>query len=197
MRRFESHEETPWLGGETLVHPSLSESPPPIAKRLITGGMLLLAGVGLSRLVEIGDMKRELGPQQDQIGDVETRAPSERRRIMQQRREEDRYTGHGTSDGVGALTILAAFGLGLVAGAVATLLTTPESGASVRRRMQRGMDTVKREFDETVGEAKQDWSAVSDEIVDSVKRTASRVKQAAEVTKEALATSDAPARRSS
>jgi hypothetical protein len=53
------------------------------------------------------------------------------------------------------------------------------------------METARKEFDETVGEVKQDWSAVGDEICDSVKRTASRVKQAAEITKDALTDGDA------
>ena len=106
---------------------------------------------------------------------------------MGRRRDEDRPAGSGTVDELGVVTILAAFGLGLMAGAVATLLTTPESGATVRNRVKRGVDTARKEFDETMGEVKEDWSAVGDEIYDSVKRTASRVKQAAEVTKDALA----------
>jgi len=73
-----------------------------------------------------------------------------------------------------------------MAGALTTLLTTPESGTSVRGRLRRGVDAARKEFDGTVGEVKQDWSAVGDEIYGSVKRTASRVKQAAEVTKEAM-----------
>lgn len=105
---------------------------------------------------------------------------------MGQQREMDRSAQGGAGDESGAGIVLAAFGLGLLTGVVAALLTTPESGPSVRNRLKRGMDTAKKEFDETVGEAKQDWSAVGDGIYDSVKRTASRVKQAADVTKEAM-----------
>ena len=111
---------------------------------------------------------------------------------MEQRREENRRVGSGVDDGVGVVTLLASFGLGLMVGVAATLLTTPESGVSVRNRIKRGMDTARKEFDETVAEAKQDWSAVGDDISDSLKRTASRVKQAAEVTKEALTSCDGP-----
>lgn len=87
-------------------------------------------------------------------------------------------------------TVLAAFGLGVVAGAVATLLTTPESGASVRYRLKRGVETAKRELGEVVGEAKEDWNSVGSDVRNAVKRTASRVKEAAEITKESLKKND-------
>jgi gas vesicle protein len=114
---------------------------------------------------------------------------------MEQERTNDRLGRDGGVDAVGVGTILAAFGIGLLAGAVATLLTTPESGASVRNRLKRGMETAKNELDEVVGEAKEDWDTVGSEVREAVKRTASRVKEAAEVTKEALASGDATVRR--
>lgn len=96
---------------------------------------------------------------------------------------------------MGVGTMLAAFGFGLLVGAVATLLTTPESGVSVRNRLKKGMETAKNELDEVVGGAKEDWSTVGGDVREAVKRTASRVKEAAEITKEALASGDATVRR--
>ncbi|NJN69232.1 MAG: YtxH domain-containing protein [Nitrospira sp.] len=98
-------------------------------------------------------------------------------------------------DAIGMGAILAAFGLGLLAGTVATLLTTPESGSSVRNRLRRGVETAKKEMDEVVGEATQDWATVSGDVSDAVKRTASRVKKATEVTKGAMTSGDEPVRR--
>lgn len=186
MRGEPDREEAQWLGGEAQVYPRMGERKPASLKHVLSGGMLLLAGMGIGRLAGIGSETRDHGRQQDHRHDVETHGPSERSGTMEQQREMDRSGGGGAVDGLGVVTILAAFGLGLMAGAVTALLTTPESGTSVRNRLKRGMDTARKEFDETVGEAKQDWSAVGDEICDSVKRTASRVKQAAEVTRDAL-----------
>jgi len=90
---------------------------------------------------------------------------------------------------------LVAFGLGLLAGAAVTLLTTPESGTSIRNRLKRGKETAEKELDEVVREAKEEWTEVSGDVCDAVKRTASRVKRAAELTREALASSDASIRR--
>ena len=98
-------------------------------------------------------------------------------------------------DAIGMGTILAAFGLGLLAGTVATLLTTPESGSAVRNRLRRGVETAKKEIDDVVEEAKQDWTTVGGDLSDAVKRTASRVKKAAEVTKGALASGHDPVQR--
>jgi len=109
---------------------------------------------------------------------------------MEQERMNDRSGRDGGVDAMGVGTILAAFGFGLVAGAVVTLLTTPESGTSVRNRLKRGIDTAKNELDEVVGGVKKDWETVGGDVGDAVKRTASRVKQAAEVTKEALVKND-------
>lgn len=198
MYRVESEEEVQWLGGEAHVQPYMGGPKPASLKGLVSGGMLLLAGMGIGRLMAVGGLKPEHGPQRGQrgqMGDVGARMPNERSGIMGQRQAEERYAEDRGVDGVGVVTILAAFGIGLVAGAVTTLLTTPESGTSVRNRLQRGIDTARKEFDEVVGEAKKDWTTVGDEISDSVKRTASRVKQAAEVTKDALTTNDASDRR--
>ena len=190
MRRFANQEATPWLGAEAQVYPSLGQRRLVPLRGLVSGGMLLCAGFGIGRLGARAGLKREHGQEGDQLVDIKPVTPDERRRIMEQRRKEDRLAGSGMDDGMGVVTVLAAFGLGLVAGVAATLLTTPESGPSVRNRIKRGMDTARKEFDEAVEEAKQDWSVVGDGISDSVKRTASRVKQAAEAAKEAMATND-------
>ena len=191
-------EETQWLGGEAQVYPGLGSPKPTLLKRLLSGVMLLVAGVGIGRLAMTdgksqGDMRQE-----ENAAQRERHTPTERSEAMERRRDEDEGARRGSVDELGVVTIVAAFGLGLVAGAVTALLTTPESGASVRNRVKRGVDTAKREFDETVDEVKEEWSTVGDEIYDSVKRTASRVKHAAEVTKEALSDGDgngAPVRR--
>ncbi len=113
---------------------------------------------------------------------------------MEEERMNERRARDGEIEAMGVGTILAAFGLGLLAGAAFTLLTTPESGASVRNRLKRGMDTAREELDEIVGESKEDWNAVSEDVRKAVKRTATRVKQAAEVTKEALAKNESSVR---
>jgi gas vesicle protein len=192
MRHIENREDARWLGGEAHVHPIMGGPKPAPLARWLSGGVLVLAGIGLDRLAAFESLRPGDATPRNQIGDSGSHQPSERSGNMEQRREEDRRVGSGMDDGTGVVTVLAAFGLGLVAGVAATLLTTPESGASVRNRIKRGMDTARKEFDETVEEAKLDWSAVGDEICDSVKRTASRVKQAAEVTKGALTSCDEP-----
>ncbi len=99
-----------------------------------------------------------------------------------------------TADGeaVGALAVLAAFGVGLVAGAAAALLTTPESGSAVRRRLQRGADAARREFDGVLHDTRASWDGLRAEARDAVKRTTSRIKEAAEVTKAAVLNEGAP-----
>jgi gas vesicle protein len=88
---------------------------------------------------------------------------------------------------MGPASVLTAFGLGLLAGAVVTLLTTPESGTSVRTRLKRGAEAAKRELGGIAGETRESWDRVRDDTEEAVKRTATRIKEAARVTKEALA----------
>jgi len=106
---------------------------------------------------------------------------------MEQTRADERRAGGDNADAMGVGTILAIFGLGALAGAVMTLLTTPESGESVRRRVRRGAETAHEEFDGIVGEAKESWGRVRNDAQDAVKRTATKIKEAAIDTKEALA----------
>jgi gas vesicle protein len=105
---------------------------------------------------------------------------------MEQVREDERRRRNDNADAMGAGTVLAAFGLGLLAGAVVTLLTTPESGESVRRRVRRGAETAQGELDGIVEEAKESWGRVRDDAQDAVKRTATKIKEAAKGTKDAL-----------
>ncbi len=198
MYRIDDQNGRQWLGGEAHVrsyHGGTSRVP---LRRWLSESLLLLAGIGLGSLGTAGVMKREEGKRVGPIGDTVADLLKERSSTMQQERTYDRYDRLGSDRGVDALgvgTILAAFGFGLLAGAVATLLTTPESGAAVRNRLKRGMDTAKNELDEVMGGAKEDWNTVGHDVREAVKRTASRVRDAAEVTKEALASGDATARR--
>lgn len=80
----------------------------------------------------------------------------------------------------------------VLAGAVVTLLTTPESGLSVRNRLKRGAETAKRELDGIVGETKESWGRVCNETGEAVTRTAIKIKEAAKVTKEAVTEGGTP-----
>lgn len=107
-------------------------------------------------------------------------------------RDDERRSNEDEGDDMGVATIFAALGLGLLAGAVAMLLTTPESGEAVRTRLKRGMDRARRELDEIVEESKESWNVVRDDTREAVKRTATRIKEAAKVTKEALVEGEQP-----
>jgi gas vesicle protein len=105
---------------------------------------------------------------------------------MEQDQEDGRHRQHEGESALGVGVILAAFGLGALAGAAAVVLTTPESGSSVRQRLKRGAEAAKQELGETVEEAGQSWQAVSHGAREAVKKTTTRIKEAAHVTKEAL-----------
>lgn len=111
---------------------------------------------------------------------------------MEQDREDDRRGQYDGRGGLGVGAVLAAFGLGALAGAVAVVLTTPESGSSVRQRLKRGVEAARHELDGTVGEAGESWKAVGNDARRAIKTTTTRIKEAAQVTKEALM-KDAPA----
>lgn len=114
---------------------------------------------------------------------------------MEQAGEGTKRERDDDAGAVGAGTILAAFGLGLVAGATVMLLTTPESGSSVRRRVKRGVDAARHELGEMVEETKESWSQIRDDAREAVKRTAAKMKEAAQVTKDALAEDPSSVRR--
>jgi gas vesicle protein len=149
--------------------------------------MTLLAGVVLGSVGTVGAMRADGGKRYRQVNERVVRASSERSETMGQLPVEERRVCDHEVGGMGAGAILAAFGFGLLAGAVATLLTTPEPGASIRRRVKRGVETAKHEFDEVVGETKESWNRVRDDAQDAAKRTATKIKEAAKVTKDAMA----------
>ena len=49
------------------------------------------------------------------------------------------------------------------------------------------METARHELDEIVGETTESWVRVRDDAQDAVKRTATKIKEAAKVTKDAVA----------
>jgi len=193
MGRMDGWEERQWLGGEAHVSPYNGSSRTfALRWRLASDIISLLAGAAavgaaLGSLGTVGVMKAGQGQQRMQIGKLYTRTASERSDTMEQGRANERRGWEDEAGSVGAGTILAAFGLGLLAGALATLLTTPEPGESVRRRVRRGVETARHELDGIVEEAKESWSRVRDDAQDAVKRTATKIKDAARVTKEAVA----------
>lgn len=197
MYRIDDQNGRQWLGGEAHVRSYNGRPRRVVWTRLIFESVLLMAGIGLGSLGTAWAMNRENGKRGDRIEHFTADRSRERGTTMGQERTNERSGRDGgvDTDTMGAGTVLAAFGFGLVAGAVVTLLTTPESGTSVRNRLKRGMETAKNELDEVVGGAKEDWNTVGTDVREAVKRTASRVKEAAEVTKDALVSGDATVRR--
>ena len=96
---------------------------------------------------------------------------------------------------IGSGMILAGLGLGVLAGAAVALLTTPEPGSSVRRRVTRGIKTARQELDDIVDETQESWNQVREDTRRAVKRTAARIKDAAQATKEAVAEGTASVRK--
>lgn len=92
----------------------------------------------------------------------------------------------GPSDS-GLATTLIAFGVGVLAGAIAVLLTTPDSGPSMRRRLGRGAAVAKKEMEGVLGDITEDLGVLRDRAREAIHRTGSRLGQAAEATKDALA----------
>lgn len=116
----------------------------------------------------------------------------ERSTIMEQERSLAPRRYEDDDGGVGVLTVMIAFGMGLAAGAAAGLLTTPEAGTIVRRRLQRGAETARRAFDEALADSKESWGSVGNEARQAMKRTTARLKEAAQVTKDAVLKEDGP-----
>lgn len=189
----DDREKMLWLGGEAHVRsydvrPTLS-----FLRRWLTLEALPLlagaaaAGIALGSLGTVGMMKAKQEPSRKRIGERIHTGSHERKESMEQGRADDRQMRDDEVDAMGAWTILAAFGFGLLAGATVTLLTTPEPGSSVRRRVKRGVDTAREELDEIVKESKESWGQVRDDAREAVKRTAVKMKDAAQATKDALA----------
>ncbi len=188
MRRIDDREEMQWLGGEAHVRANDGRSSRSrVLQWLSSEAMTLLAGAALGSLGTVGAMRVEDVKRHRRISERVVRVSNERSETMEQARADERRVRDNEAGGMGTGTILAAFGLGLLAGVAATLLTTPESGASVRRRVKRGVETARHELDEIVGETKESWVRVRDDAQDAVKRTATKIKEAAKVTKDAVA----------
>lgn len=197
MKRYRIDDQNgrQWLGGEAHVRSYDGRARKVAWRRLTSQSLLLLAGIGLGSLGTAGVMKQEDRKRNGLTGECGGDLPKERSGTMEQERANERSGRDRGVDAVGVGAILAAFGFGLLAGVVATLLTTPESGGSVRNRLKRGMETAKNELDEVVGRTKEDWNTVGGNVREAVKRTASRVKEAAETTKDALSSGDDTSRR--
>ncbi len=190
MRRVDDREEMQWLGGEAHVRANDGRSSRSrVLQWLSSEVMTLLAGAAIGSLGTAGAMRVEGEKRHRRIGERVVRVSNERSGTMEQVRADERRMRDNEPGGMGTGTILAAFGLGLLAGAVATMLTTPESGTSIRRRVKRGVETASHELDEIVGETKESWVRVRDDAQDAVKRTATKIKEAAKVTKDAVAES--------
>jgi gas vesicle protein len=193
MKRTDDWEERQWLGGEAHV-PLFNGRPRAMAlgRWLASEFVPLLAGaaavgVALGSLGTIGVMKIEPQKLQSRTDERNALTSSERSGSMEQIRVDERQASYNEGGAMGAGTVLAAFGLGLLAGALTTLLMTPEPGESVRRRVRRGLETARHELDGIVEETKESWSRVRDDAQDAVKRTTTKIKEAAKVTKEAVA----------
>jgi hypothetical protein len=57
------------------------------------------------------------------------------------------------------------------------------------------METARQELDGIVGETREAWNQVSNDAREAVKRTTTKVKEAAQVTKEALVEGEPPVRK--
>jgi gas vesicle protein len=191
--RSDDREETLWLGGEAHVRSYDGRPIPSFLRQWMTLEVLPLlagaaaAGIALGSFGTVGMMKARQEPSRKRIGERIDTVSHERKESMEQGRADDRQVRDDEADAMGAWTILAAFGFGLLAGATVTLLTTPEPGSSVRRRVKRGVDTAREELDEIVKETKESWGQVRDDAREAVKRTAVKMKDAAQATKDALA----------
>jgi gas vesicle protein len=193
MKRVDDQDERQWLGGEAHVRlyngrPRLSS----LRRWLASENIPLLAGVAavcaaIGSLGTVGVMRTEHESLRRRIDERSVRASSERSGSMEQVRSDERQVRGEAAVAMDVGTVLAAFGLGLLAGAAVTLLTTPESGASVRKRLKRGVDTARQELDQIAGETKESWKLVRDDAREAAKRTTTRIKEAVEVTKKALA----------
>ncbi len=167
-----------------FVHQTADGDLPSLRLWAASGSLPVLVGAILGSLGSFGVVKLEYKKPRKPIDGRNIQISNERSESMEQIRTDERRARG--DDAMGAGRILAIFGLGALAGAVVTLLTTPEPGESVRRRVRRGAETAQEELDGIVGEAKESWGRVRDDAQDAVKRTATKIKEAAKGTKEAL-----------
>ena len=192
MIRHENREGMQWLGGEAHVRPPDGRRRFSSLRRWVASGNIrMLAGTAVAAatfgsLGTFSVMKTEHQKPPKEGGVRKVKISSERSEPMKLVREDERRRRSDEAGAMGAATVLAAFGLGLLAGAVVTLLTTPESGLSVRTRLKRGAEAAKRELCEMAGETKVSWDRVRKETGVAVTHMGIRIKEAGKVTKEAL-----------
>lgn len=191
MRSEDDWDERQWLGGEAHVFVKRERSGIDVLRgwiqsdlgSLVTGAAAVGAALGsLGTASAMMAGRPKVGP----IKKQRFEAQDERRQYMERTQEDERWVREDDGSTMGGAAVLAAFGLGLLAGALVTLLTTPETGESVRRRVRRGVDAAREELDEIMDEAKDSWSRVRDDAQEAVKRTTTKIKEAAKVTKEAV-----------
>ena len=191
-RRDESHngtgEEEWWLGGEAHIgrpHGWSGRRSPLSGAGSVWRWMLGIFGsITLGALAGRAEKREIITGMEHHDHERSTMMEHERSRAPQ---------GYEVDDGgIGALTVMVAFGMGLAAGAAAGLLTTPEAGTVVRRRLQRGAETARRAFDEALTDSKASWGSVGKEAREAMKRTTARLKDAAQVTKDAVLKEDGP-----
>jgi gas vesicle protein len=75
---------------------------------------------------------------------------------------------------------------GFLLGAGAALLFAPETGASMRGRLSRGVKTAQDEFSGAAAETKDAFNTLSQEAQHAMKHTATRFSAAVEATKDAI-----------
>lgn len=139
MPRSRNREEMEWLGGETLVRPHPNEPSMSLLRGVIAGGVVLLAGVGFGRLMRggVGKQVHESPRQIGRTGHAQTRASKQ------------------CMDAASVMAIGAAWGVGMVAGAVTTFLAVTKADGSLRNRLKRNIGTVFDTFDRPVEAGKQ------------------------------------------
>lgn len=191
--QYENGEHAWWLGGEAHVGRDSVRGRHANGWRVMAGKLVpLFAGAVIGGLSTFGATVSVNGMSRRSSTERCAETTGERSMAMELERDDRRRGQDDVADSaLGAGAVLAAFGLGALAGAVVVLLTTPVSGPSVRQRLRRGAETARHELDEIVAETEQAWKPVGEGAREAIKKTTSRIKEAAQVTKEAM-TKDAP-----
>lgn len=152
MSRSRNREETEWLGGETLVRPHSHEPRVSLLNGVIASGIVLLAAVGFRRLMRggVGKQARESPRRLDRTNHAKTRSSQE------------------CVNAMSAMAIGAAWGAGMVIGAMTMLLGVTKSGGrndslpvqeSKRDRRERcGPSVVGEEIERASDDIKVRWS---------------------------------------
>lgn len=186
---YENGEHAWWLGGEAHVgRDSLRGRRASGWRVMAVEAIPLLIGAAIGSLGAFGATVSASGTSRRLSTERCAETTAERRPSMEPEQDNRRRGRDDEAGGaMGAAAVLAAFGLGALAGAVVVVLTTPVSGPSVRQRLRRGAETARHELDEIVAETEQAWKPVGEGAREAIKKTATRIKEAAQVTKEAMA----------